>query len=482
MIKLKIFSKTQIYPLNDQDKSLSMITQGLLQFSKLQIQDSIQYFKTKNLTVVFQTWHGVTFIMIGFNEEKSLLSHYLHAIHQLTIFIFGESFEKSLTNSICLKDISVYSRYIDAFLQNMNKNNYLKLRVVKHNSFSPFKNHDKIISSASTLLSRQMRATPIECLIFRNHELLTRIPIDNNLYITDEALFNIYLFESLEFVHDSNVNNNIDPNYVKEEDIEIKVKKVYLCLNDGRITKYKLSALQLGEHSSIVMILVSGSELNTNDLTFFRKYITVITDSLNDSIGSFKKISIEYPIGLVYYLVVNRSDGEMFEILSEDHMNGLMNLIIGNAFEKSIVSLYHHQSFSLIDDGLFKFVRELIFIDSDGEYITPYRNTCFNSFEEDSEVNFNVLVNQSCFPSKSQITCFEMVCVYLSFVATSDIYKINRRLFKQYYEDRSEHNWRTFPHFCYQYVVPKRPSIRESQSYPNISQEISPEDDEELHP
>ena len=205
------------YPPKSQQQD-DQIINGILNFIKSGMNCKLQYFQTNKRTFVFSTWNHIRFIISGIQESVSYLRFRLQMIREIAVFLFGPDFDQIMrNNSININYIDLFAKYVDTFLE-ISEDDYLfQLGIISH---------DSLFSEYSHYLSENIPTSQfphdlpfIDCIIFRNYQIVSRFNLSNPNPIDYLNVFILSIFMRIEYpkINTSTIKSNIRKTIPKKD-------------------------------------------------------------------------------------------------------------------------------------------------------------------------------------------------------------------------------------------------------------------------
>ena len=113
MRKARVVSSGTFYPQDTTHPEHDQTLSGTMTFIKSNLDSNLKYIKGKNNTTVFHSWNDILFMISGKHESVHLLDYQLQILRGISMFLFGQRFEKKM-----LHDISKFLSFVSPHIVN----------------------------------------------------------------------------------------------------------------------------------------------------------------------------------------------------------------------------------------------------------------------------------------------------------------------------------------------------------------------------
>ena len=450
-----ISDTTTFYPLDQdgdesQQRNDNMTLRTTLIYLNNQLNEDFRFFCAGDLYIVLQQWREMLFF-IQTNEFTSaeIMRMQLQTVREILIFLFGTKFESVMRRNISLAKRQVFAGYIDKYLE-WSMNDYLPLINSIRFDDDPYQISELFKQSVSSIYPNY-DINLLTALLFNNGNLISIYFPSNDIRIEPETIVLLQLFIKVEYgnFENSNLENPFDTNFIKSDNNDsIKHKNAFLRIERTPIG-CTLSSSRSKENSSLVLLIVSQNLKMDEQM---KKNIIDFMGGISNFFSSMNLMNhITYPIkiedGLIHFVVLNRTKGDIFEIpynisinLLSNYKKNLSNEEILNLLKKLNKKMSSYAMTALIDGFTtmiwgeleFQFSYEMRFEDENGNLIKPTNVFSPPPFDDDNGINYS-LISNSLFPSsKSIITIYEILTIFIGKIQTKIVMKTNEEIFQEF--------------------------------------------------
>lgn len=449
------------YPPNSQQQDDQTLN-GILNFIKSNMSCNLQYFQTNNRTFVFSIWKNIRFIISGENESIAYLRFRLQMIREIAVFLFGPDFDLIMrNNSINISYIELFAKYVDTFLEMSEEDYKFQLGIISHISF--FSEYSHYLSENIPTSQFPHDLPFIDCLIFRNHKIVSRFNFSNPNPIDYLSVILLSIFTKIEYpyINHDEINNKesndnqekekirdvsfgdfkevidneeqrikyFDPNYVNiTEPASVQIRAGFFTLN-GNCQPISISATRLGPNSPYVALFLT-QQMNASVKRFIvAGIISLISSTISEAVRlNFKALSLNSP-GLVYFLVTNRSSGETFEFETSNDVKShhITKLLFRTMKKHTFDALFDGQTTFIWRDSHFLFSYSIFFVQNDGKSIALTEKFKIPMFRSDFDVTYNSICNEI-FRKDKNVRVFEVYSIFLKAIPPQIAFSENLKL------------------------------------------------------
>lgn len=423
-IELKIISPTTTFYPIDSNQEEDQTLNNTIAFIRASTGDRIQYFKSSEKITLFHYWHQVLFMMRGPTEKEYRMRYQIQIIRDILLFLFGPQFENVMTMNISSTNMNYFSRYASLVLKLIQTDIKSNIEVV---------NHDFNFNCYSKILQDKFSSVPIdlyflECLIFKNNKLFSRISKPGSPLLDYSDVFILSLYIQIEH-DDFNTNEDIDNfnyKYITNTNESPVKKRIGFFRVNGIPQKCTLVSTKLGGNSQYTAVFVSQKSINDSQKEVIINILGLMAIAINDM------SSIPYPPQnlhheMVYFMAVNRNNGLSWEQTTAENQESknILNLLLNSMLENAISTLYKGKTVIIWSDELFRFAYQICFVDSNNEILIPKNQMFIDITTDESDLNYSEFASDL-FPKTKNVQVYEIYSIFLKAIEPSKIMQINQ--------------------------------------------------------
>lgn len=413
-----ISNSTTFYPIDSRgDVGLTLINS--IAFLQENFKEAVESFTAEDQIVVLQMWNGLLFSITSpkmFSEE--ILRFMLQIIKDTATFLFGPHFENNMSNNISQTLRELYAKYLEKFFSLANKD-YKYILMIPPMDFTYSKLTNALKEYVKTDLTN-INETFIEGIIFRNHTIISRFSRNDNPVLELSDIFQLCLLEQVVY-----------PDDVETTSLNLNHLKIHLK-SEGQIQSFIVSSGKCG--SCVVIIISNINQIKQEDKDRLSKIGNQINQIVLSTFGEQGILPESYQItGLLHYILINRTTGEIYETqhqLKNQHDPKWAVLKEQLKYKMSSIAMQALISGSpsvIRNEMIFQYTYDLIFVNKKQKEVIP-KNMQPITFNDRSELSWKQITSD--FVSEDNVTCYEMLTVYLGVMNTADVIKANSHLFK----------------------------------------------------
>ena len=422
---------TTFYPPDDTTHQMQTIINTAEFVSKTGLDKNLQYFKAGSQTIVIKVYKGIHFIVVSTLDSPKLLLNILHNVRNIAIFLFGLHFDEYMRDNISSAYQEVFSKYMDIYISRLKTDSRALLGIIKH---------DDDYSRISKLLSQKIPSSSIpenlqfvECIIFKNHEIVGRLSSPTTKPLTSFDVYQLSLFENAEFPESEPEMDAdpdmIDPNYVTSVTPPSVRHRAGFFTIDNSVQRCSIAAGRMGPKSSYTALFITQNATANERRDLVMNVLGVITVSLKE--GKIRTLppNILLPPSLTCLLIVNRTNGECFETtpIMTDQSKKILNGLIKTMALKTAEAIPRGLLTLLWNDSLFDFCYEMTFSNETGSFVDPPKtvNTENSIFLEGRSLSYAQLTDELFGPVEN-FCVYEIYSIFLSTEQQSEVITISR--------------------------------------------------------
>lgn len=427
---LRVIASTTYYPVEAGTDDQAMTLRNSLNYVKTNFGEQMSVFKAGETTVVVNVWNNIMFSLNAcdkFTEE--LLEYILQNVKNIAVFLFGPNFE-SIMGSMSIKAglQDIFARYVATYFAQGNADFKAFIAVPEFEiTQTKLASH---IRSKFSLTETPADPDLVECILFKHHQIAARLSNKGRtLDATD--VFRLALLEKIQFA-----DAEMDGEVTAPQASSVKPLRVYL-LFEGEAKCCYISLVRLGERSPYVLIFasnVSEPAPTTTELVvnMSKQFVRLI----NECNVAKPSIPPSFQItGLLIYMIVNRTTGECREsakLKPSEKEAEMKQYLLFEKLRRRMISLstktIHSGHLATVrNEMIFQYTSELKFVNARHNIVTPGKAFTKQNFT-DTDFSYTELT-KNLFPGDNDITCYELMTVYLGVINSRHVIDANSHLF-----------------------------------------------------
>lgn len=429
---LRVVTSATYYPVDSGGDDQVMTLKNSVDYVRANFNEEMSVFRTPESVIVIKIWNGVTFSIVAGDEfSEELLGLLLYTVKDIAVFLFGMNFE-SIIRGITVVPVlqNLFSTYIRTFFGAGSSNYKAYVRIpVYHPEYLVT---DEMFRRVFSFTESPAYDDFVECIVMKDHMIAGRIKDKRGGGLSMNDVFMITMLEHVQF---ADTEMDAGAEVVGPSASDVQHKNVHL-LCDGVVRKCLLSHVRLGDNSPYVLIFAAkatepGPTVSDQIAAIASQCARIIIDAPSPP----PPPTTRYATGLVSYLAINRTTGEVREAdittRQDDSIQAQKFKLINDVRRRMVAiateSVQTGYLMTIRNEMAFQYTFELKFVNSRGQTMTPTKSLGRGMFE-DSNYSYTAIANYL-FPNDNDITIYEFMTAYIGICATREVIDANRRLF-----------------------------------------------------